>query len=63
MNCNPLTNGHRYLIEEASKGADLLIIFVVEENQSIFSFSERYDIVCVNGTGKGENNYSKEGAK
>jgi len=46
MNCNPFTYGHRYLIEEASKRVDSLIIFVVEENQSVFSFNERYAMVC-----------------
>ena len=46
MNCNPFTYGHRYLIEEACKIVDLLIIFVVEENQSLFSFAERFAMVC-----------------
>lgn len=46
MNCNPFTRGHRYLIEEACKKVDFLIIFVVEENQSVFSFNERYAMVC-----------------
>lgn len=46
MNCNPFTNGHRYLIEEAIKQVDFLIIFVVEENKSIFTFAERMAMVC-----------------
>ena len=45
MNCNPFTLGHRYLIEEAHKRVDFLIIFVVEENKSVFSFEERFDMV------------------
>lgn len=49
MNCNPFTEGHRYLIEEASKKVDYLIIFVVEEDRSLFSFKERFAMV-VEGT-------------
>lgn len=45
MNCNPFTNGHRYLIEEALRAVDFLIIFVVEEDQSIFTFDERFSLV------------------
>lgn len=45
MNCNPFTKGHRYLIEEARKIVDLLIVFVVEENISLFTFEERYWLV------------------
>ena len=45
MNCNPFTNGHRYLIEQALKQVDNLIIFVVEENRSIFTFEERFTMV------------------
>lgn len=46
MNCNPFTKGHRYLIEEAKSKVDKLIIFVVEENESYFSFEERFIMVC-----------------
>lgn len=45
MNCNPFTNGHRYLIERACQIVDFLIIFVVEEDQSLFSFEERFEMV------------------
>ena len=45
MNCNPFTNGHRYLIEESLKYVDFLIIFVVEENKSVFTFDERFAFV------------------
>ena len=45
MNCNPFTNGHRYLIEESLKYVDFLIIFVVEENRSVFTFDERFAFV------------------
>ena len=46
MNCNPFTLGHRFLIEEALKAVDFLIIFVVEEDESLFSFQERFAMVC-----------------
>ena len=46
MNCNPFTKGHRYLIEEARKKVDILIIFVVEEDKSYFDFTDRFDMVC-----------------
>lgn len=45
MNCNPFTYGHRYLIEQAYAKVDRLIIFVVEENKSLFSFRERFAMV------------------
>ena len=46
MNCNPFTYGHRYLIEQALERVDFLIIFVVEEDESLFSFDERFAMVC-----------------
>jgi [citrate (pro-3S)-lyase] ligase len=45
MNCNPLTNGHLYLIEYAARHVDFLYLFVVEENRSFFDFSDRYELV------------------
>jgi cytidyltransferase-like protein len=45
MNANPFTNGHLYLIEEAVKRVDGLYIFVVETDQSHFSFAERFMLV------------------
>lgn len=45
MNCNPFTYGHRYLIEQALEKVDFLIIFVVEEDSSLFSFHERFAMV------------------
>ena len=45
MNCNPFTKGHRYLIEYASAKVEKLILFVVQENKSLFSFAERYEMV------------------
>lgn len=45
LNCNPFTKGHRYLIEEASKISENLLLFIVEEDKSIFPFQDRFDIV------------------
>lgn len=45
MNCNPFTYGHRYLIEQALQMVDYLIIFVVEEDRSVFTFDERFAMV------------------
>lgn len=47
MNCNPFTKGHRYLVEYASSQVDKLFVFVVEEDQSDFAFSERFDMVKI----------------
>lgn len=49
MNCNPFTKGHRYLIEIAASRVDILYIFVVQENKSVFPFEDRYQLV-VDGT-------------
>ncbi|MCI9079902.1 MAG: adenylyltransferase/cytidyltransferase family protein [Lachnospiraceae bacterium] len=45
MNCNPFTYGHQYLIETASRLVDLLYVFVVEEDKSIFTFEDRFNMV------------------
>lgn len=45
MNCNPFSLGHRYLIECAKKQVEFLILFVVEEEASLFPFEERYLLV------------------
>ena len=45
MNCNPFTLGHLSIIETASKECDELIVFVVEENQSVFPFDVRFELV------------------
>lgn len=49
MNCNPFTLGHQYLIEKALEKVDYLYVFVVEEDKSHFSFSDRMEMVK-NGT-------------
>lgn len=45
MNCNPITLGHRYLIETAAKQVDRLHVILVKEDKSIFPFSVRYRLV------------------
>lgn len=45
MNCNPITNGHLYLIEQASKQETDVIVFLVEENKSLFPFEIRIQLV------------------
>ncbi len=42
INGNPITNGHIYLIEEASRLHKMVVLFVVEEYKSDFSFQERF---------------------
>lgn len=45
MNCNPFTLGHLYLAETAAKECDKLYIFVVSEDKSIFSATDRLEMV------------------
>ena len=45
MNCNPFTLGHRALVEYATAKVDLLCLFVVEENRSLFPTEVRFQLV------------------
>ncbi|MBQ5377537.1 MAG: adenylyltransferase/cytidyltransferase family protein, partial [Prevotella sp.] len=45
MNANPFTKGHRYLIEQAAQQVEHLIVMVVEEDASRFSYAERKAMV------------------
>ncbi len=45
MNCNPFTLGHLHLVEQAAATGREVLIFVVEENRSVFTFSERIELV------------------
>ena len=45
MNCNPFTNGHRYLVETAASEVDHLYLFVVREDRSVFPFEVRSRLV------------------
>jgi [citrate (pro-3S)-lyase] ligase len=44
-NCNPFTNGHLYLVEQASARCDLLRLFILSEDKSRFSASDRMALV------------------
>lgn len=45
MNCNPITKGHLYLIEKASKNHETIIVFLVEEDKSYFPYEVREKFV------------------
>ncbi len=45
MNCNPFTLGHRYLIETAARECEKLYVFVLSEDKSLFSASDRMEMV------------------
>jgi len=45
VNCNPFTNGHKYLIETAAKENELVYLFVVEEDLSVFPFDIRWELI------------------
>ncbi|MBN1233226.1 MAG: [citrate (pro-3S)-lyase] ligase [Candidatus Coatesbacteria bacterium] len=45
VNCNPFTNGHRYLIEYASQREKRVHVFVLEEDLSTFPFETRLMLV------------------
>ncbi|MDY3800957.1 MAG: hypothetical protein SOZ95_02855 [Bacilli bacterium] len=45
MNCNPFTYGHYKLIDYARKEVNTLIVMVVQEDKSKYSFKDRYEMV------------------
>ncbi|CAK1222157.1 [citrate (pro-3S)-lyase] ligase [Fructobacillus evanidus] len=45
LNANPFTKGHRYLVETAARKNDFVYVFVVEEDQSLFTTEERLRLV------------------
>jgi len=45
MNCNPMTQGHRCLIEQAAAQCDTLYLFVVSEDKSAVPAADRRRIV------------------
>jgi len=45
VNCNPFTLGHQYLIELASKASDVLHLFVVWEDASVFPNTVRLKLI------------------
>lgn len=50
MNCNPFTLGHQHLIEYAAAKCDILHVFIVWEDRSVFPNEVRYRLVK-EGTG------------
>ncbi len=45
VNCNPFTIGHQYLIEKAAAENELVYLFVVSENLSVFPFELRWEMI------------------
>lgn len=45
VNCNPFTNGHKFLIEKAAAENELVYLFVVEEDRSAFPFAVRWELI------------------
>ena len=45
VNCNPFTNGHKFLIEKAASENEVVYLFVVEEDLSAFPFSVRWELI------------------
>ena len=45
MNCNPMTLGHRFLIETAAAQCDFLYLFIVSEDRSAVPAADRLEIV------------------
>ena len=45
VNCNPFTNGHKFLIEKAAAENEVVYLFVVQEDLSVFPFSIRWELI------------------
>lgn len=45
MNCNPFTLGHRHLAETAAKECDHVYLFILSEDKSEFSTTDRMEMV------------------
>ncbi len=45
MNCNPFTLGHRFLIEKTAEENEEVIVFLVEEDKSLFPYGIRYRLL------------------
>ncbi|MDF2886976.1 MAG: citC [Lacrimispora sp.] len=45
VNCNPFTNGHRYLVEQALLNCDYLHVLVLSDDRSFFNAEDRYRLV------------------
>ena len=47
LNANPFTEGHLHLVEEAIKTCNYLIVFLLEEDKSYYTFKERMTLAYV----------------
>ena len=45
MNCNPFTNGHAYLLEQAARQNARVVLFVLSEDRSLVPFCDRFAMV------------------
>lgn len=45
VNCNPFTNGHKFLIEKAAAENEIVYLFVVEADLSAFPFKIRWELI------------------
>ena len=45
MNCNPFTNGHAYLLEQAATSNKRVVLFVLSEDKSLVPFKDRFAMV------------------
>ncbi len=45
MNCNPFTNGHAYLLEQAARANERVVLFVLSEDKSLVPFQDRLAMV------------------
>lgn len=45
LNANPFTRGHEYLVRTAAQNVDVLHVWVVSEDASMFSADERFELV------------------
>ena len=45
MNCDPFTQGHRYLVQTAASECDWLYVFVLSEDSGFFSAQDRMQMV------------------
>lgn len=44
-NCNPFTEGHRYLIRQAARDCKLLHLFILSQEQEFMSAEDRFELV------------------
>lgn len=47
VNCNPVTNGHIELIEKMAKEHRYVIVFILEEDLSLFTYKERMTLLTI----------------